>query len=136
MKPILAFLLITTVARADITPNHGVQGGLLTGSIMKLTGGSQTACWIGFGVGTVLGMLPDLQWMASGQQHDYDYLRYHSFRQAVSFLPPVTLHIFWDRPFHPLPRAEWPRWGIPVAIAMVFAEILLVYLFAKWIKGT
>ncbi len=132
----LVFLILATaIARGDILPNHMIQGGLLTGSIVKLSGGSQSACWIAFGTGAILGALPDLAGIAGGSARGHwdVYMDWHSFSHPVSFIPPIALHLIVDKAFHP-PEGGWRKGMIGWVVAIVIVEAVLVYLFIKWVK--
>jgi hypothetical protein len=127
-------LFIASIAQADLLPSHAIQGGLLTGSIAKLAGGSESTCWYAFGAGAILGALPDIAGYTGSAHGDWStYISWHSFSHPLAFVPPVALHLISDRFFH-APEGGWKSGMIPFVIGIVLVEAIVIYLFTKWVR--
>jgi len=140
MRYALVLLFLVNIGKADITPNHMAQGGLLTGTIVKLLGGSEKSCWIGFASGAVLGALPDLAGVIGGSQggawgnRNWDeYGNWHRSNTVLSFIPPIRLHLWVDSAYH-APGGGWKSGMIPYVILTMIVEGVLIWLFTKWVR--
>jgi len=133
---LIVLFLFPVSSRADITPSHAAAGGLMVGSIVKLSGGSQAQAWSGFALGAVLGALPDLAGVSGGSQSGNfaTYRLWHDFSHPMSIIPPVGLHLLTDLAFHDPMGGGWKPGMIPLVVGIVIVEAILVYLFAQWVS--
>jgi hypothetical protein len=132
---VLLSLLLVSPAYGLDTPSHGIQGGLLMGTTVKLLGGNTTAVWYAVSVGAVVGMWPDLIGATGVHREGYWPMHYawHDWTSPTALLPPVALHLGVDLLFHtPTDGHWWPRKSM-LAAGVWVAEIVLTYLFIKWI---
>jgi len=133
---VIALCLLALPLRADVTVGHGLSGFALSASVAKLSGcDNQTSRVIGI-VGGILGMLPDVAGAVGNVQGDrwQTYGRWHRGDLAISFLPPIRLHLAIDGLYHkPGGGWAWDRWPLFVTIFVV--EAVLAYLVWQWTAG-
>ena len=137
MKRYLFLLLLCTRVYGADTPSHFIHGGLLCGTMAKLAGASKTVTWISFGVGGLIGALPDIAG-ATGYHATMDWPNYtlaHRFGTTSSFLPPITLHLAVDGLFHGRPGENWWPSKAPQAIAIWIIQVALLYFFTDWVNS-